>query len=280
MRPLLLAPTTAAVLALLAVAGPAQAENGYVGYYFGGATAESQWRNIWGHLLANSYRGERGDGGVVTWSGQGSHSSSGAIPHWVDSPVSASFRSDEAHNFAGTTHSGGSFTLPAANAYPGVTRARYHLYSVLDDNPAGDAAHTSAYVNGNFYHDSSTGPYAPVYWRIDWSMATSGDAVFVAQASLPGPIGTLDLTPGQGSFSGVFDAGYYPYPGTQLNTWFMLSTTARDFGSYPGTGRVDLWATLSFSNAPIAAVPEPGTWAMWLGGLGLLGVALRRRRLG
>jgi hypothetical protein len=34
--------------------------------------------------------------------------------------------------------------------------------------------------------------------------------------------------------------------------------------------------TLRMDGAPVAAVPEPGTWAMWLGALGLAGV-LRRR---
>lgn len=52
-------------------------------------------------------------------------------------------------------------------------------------------------------------------------------------------------------------------------TFTRLGDTTND---YPN-GRMSI--TLSFANVP--AVPEPGTWAMLLGGLGLLGVAARRR---
>jgi len=36
---------------------------------------------------------------------------------------------------------------------------------------------------------------------------------------------------------------------------------------------------LRMDSAPIAAVPEPATWALWLGGLGLAGVLQRRHGL-
>jgi hypothetical protein len=38
--------------------------------------------------------------------------------------------------------------------------------------------------------------------------------------------------------------------------------------------------TLRMDGAPVAAVPEPGTWAMWLGALGIAGVLRRRRSIG
>jgi MYXO-CTERM domain-containing protein len=37
--------------------------------------------------------------------------------------------------------------------------------------------------------------------------------------------------------------------------------------------------TLRMEGAPIAAVPEPVTWAMWLGALGIAGVLRRRRSI-
>jgi len=37
--------------------------------------------------------------------------------------------------------------------------------------------------------------------------------------------------------------------------------------------------TLRMEGVPIAAVPEPGTWAMWLGALGIAGVLRRRRSI-
>ena len=40
-------------------------------------------------------------------------------------------------------------------------------------------------------------------------------------------------------------------------------------GSNPSNGSFELAVTL---------VPEPGTWALWLGGLAAMGVVRRRRR--
>lgn len=64
---------------------------------------------------------------------------------------------------------------------------------------------------------------------------------------------------------------------------FNSSTAGRvnfDFGGTPGLTS----ATFSSTQAAFeiddlaAAVPEPGTWAMMMGGLGLVGFAMRRRR--
>jgi hypothetical protein len=38
-------------------------------------------------------------------------------------------------------------------------------------------------------------------------------------------------------------------------------------------------ATLTISQAAVAAVPEPGTWALMLIGFGAIGVSMRRRRV-
>ncbi|MDO6416477.1 PEPxxWA-CTERM sorting domain-containing protein [Sphingomonas sp. BIUV-7] len=38
--------------------------------------------------------------------------------------------------------------------------------------------------------------------------------------------------------------------------------------------------TLTINVGPLAAVPEPATWAMMVGGFGLLGAAMRRRKVG
>jgi hypothetical protein len=48
-------------------------------------------------------------------------------------------------------------------------------------------------------------------------------------------------------------------------------------GDYTGLNPTGLSATIQASYAPI---PEPGTWAMLLAGLGIVGAAAKRRRLG
>ena len=49
-------------------------------------------------------------------------------------------------------------------------------------------------------------------------------------------------------------------------------------GTYANVSSVFLSAGVSYDNMTIAAVPEPGTWAMLSSGLLLLGVVARRRR--
>ncbi len=51
-----------------------------------------------------------------------------------------------------------------------------------------------------------------------------------------------------------------------------LSVGVVDTGDFYGV------STLSVGNLGVTAVPEPATWAMWLGGLVLMGTAVRRHR--
>ena len=82
---------------------------------------------------------------------------------------------------------------------------------------------------------------------------------------------------GGGSFSGGPIAGY--------DGLSDLPTTALDqtFGSFAffttnqGDVFIDSFTNGSFS-ASLAAVPEPATWAMMIGGVGMAGGALRRRK--
>lgn len=65
-----------------------------------------------------------------------------------------------------------------------------------------------------------------------------------------------------------------------LHDDFVLSVTVRNEGdtSLPGMVSFSTWAAASSSNQ-LPEVPEPGTWAMTLAGLGLLGVRLRAPRM-
>ena len=75
-----------------------------------------------------------------------------------------------------------------------------------------------------------------------------------------------------GAFLVVTD-GPQLYTGTEDSPVFKLGSFS--LTEYQGTGSY----TLSISQA-VAAVPEPETYGMLLGGLGLMGVVLRRRRQG
>ena len=67
----------------------------------------------------------------------------------------------------------------------------------------------------------------------------------------------------------------------------MLPSTGFDPGRYgfniwPRSGTVGGLATISDfapNNATLAAVPEPAAWSLMLGGFGMIGGALRRRRI-
>ena len=59
--------------------------------------------------------------------------------------------------------------------------------------------------------------------------------------------------------------------GKQFQNDFQLDYF-RTWGSLPAPG-----AIITTPPEAVAAVPEPATWAMMIGGFGLVGVALRRR---
>ena len=63
-----------------------------------------------------------------------------------------------------------------------------------------------------------------------------------------------------GTLSGSFDQ-------IDTSSFALASGLAWDFAQLSSTGVVG-----------ITAVPEPGTWALWLGGLAVLGASAARRR--
>jgi len=266
------------ITSLLAAAGLAQAQsNAYEGWYWNSAQAYWQGRDIWGNgPYGETYRGFRGDGGLVAWEGAGSHSAPAGLGHFVDTPTAVSFQSSPAGGFWGDTYSGGRLELPAAANFPAVVHASFHVYSVLGDNPGGEATFSNGEIAGSFYTNNPATPRQPLYWRIDYRLDVNGTADFIGSGSIShlGAFG-FDISPGSGSFSGVMDVVPQGFD-TRLIVPVRVASGAMDRGGLPATGRTDLWVEMYFSREPITAVPEPGTWALWLAGLAVAGGALRR----
>jgi hypothetical protein len=65
------------------------------------------------------------------------------------------------------------------------------------------------------------------------------------------------------------------FGGLRLDAFFTLMTKNNPDG-LPGGSNTAVF-TLGQVTVPVAAVPEPATWAMMLGGFGLIGAATRRR---
>lgn len=103
--------------------------------------------------------------------------------------------------------------------------------------------------------------------------------------------GPAEATSATGSIVKLrFDSGYVYVPvgyasGSQLgiSTETFADSTFASLGLTPGTYAMN-WGSGSSADfatvniGPVGAVPEPGTWAMMLGGFGLLGGAARYRR--
>ena len=108
---------------------------------------------------------------------------------------------------------------------------------------------------------------------LDWDPGTSlfqllnvngGTSINYGKGS---PRGLLDI----GVNGGVFDAGLIGLPGPRCN---------RAGASDGSKGALTVYGLFDWVRdpTPTAGVPEPATWALMIGGFGMAGAALRRRR--
>lgn len=166
---------------------------------------------------------------------------------------------------AGTTAFQGKQLLSTTNA--NIKSAANSLASAQANSTV-----LTAIGNADFYYANANGAAGAAATSVT---ATSADSWY-ANSNLFGPSGSTKL-----SFNTT--AGI----GSSLNFWYLTpsSTTAvakASVAQFGNTAGVSTWTlasngTLSFA-APVAAVPEPGEWALMLSGFGLIGfIALRRK---
>jgi len=83
--------------------------------------------------------------------------------------------------------------------------------------------------------------------------------------------GGMEISDFYGSSTLLVTDGPQLYSGSEFAPTFLLGTYA--LTQYQGSGTY----TLTIADAAAGAVPEPATWAMMIGGFGLVGAAMRRR---
>ena len=169
---------------------------------------------------------------------------------------------------------GGSFAVvyksgltSAFGGTPTVDQNGYVGSIFKDDDPGS---------SGNFFPSH----YMPTLWSSDPGAGVFLNALVFAftDASgkvLGGPDAMEVQTDGFGGFVFVSaKSGFVPAGATQI----QLGLNDDIFGDNTGALRVCVGADVAACSFSSGGVPEPATWAMMIGGLGLAGVALRRRR--
>ncbi len=76
----------------------------------------------------------------------------------------------------------------------------------------------------------------------------------------------------------IFATGIAPTPGNWATYTASYTATLADAGSAISIELVSPGSQGGFDNVALTAVPEPASWALMIGGFGLTGAALRRRR--
>jgi hypothetical protein len=146
---------------------------------------------------------------------------------------------------------------------------------------AGGFSNCYAYQNGTAQGQSGGG--SPAIWKYNDGGATDTSTLF---PSISGSEFSITYVGGTNTLSftytpGANDPVIHYFAVKQANGFILF------YDSDPITsGSVDLdtyfkqpgYSHITFFDTGAPAVPEPATWAMMLGGLGLAGVAMRRRK--
>ncbi|MHA4867626.1 PEP-CTERM sorting domain-containing protein [Duganella sp. PWIR1] len=174
----------------------------------------------------------------------------------------------------------------------------------FDDLDYWDPRHDSPFARtaGDYAYNVSAGPKNPHMYVAgdndgEWWLSTSHDSDALIFDSFGNKVA------GAGGFFFTSDMGGYSQPGysvlvtgtdstgatlsyeisnSQVNSFYGFVSTAHMVSVTVSSIHTDseyVWPTVNDFHLSVAAVPEPSTYVMLLGGLGLLGAAMRRRRL-
>jgi hypothetical protein len=150
----------------------------------------------------------------------------------------------------------GAFTNQGANSNVGVA-----LYKLVDGNPSDGGVLVASTVVGGADH-------------------IIGDYSFENIAPTTLTAGSYQLVSFGGGGDTNFNTGFTANPDTDIinfNTLGGKLTVGSDFYDFGGLGIATI-ADSHFYAAASIAVPEPGTWAIMLAGLGGIGASMRMRR--
>lgn len=161
--------------------------------------------------------------------------------------------------FSGLSN-GGNFFASDAQYHPGV------LSQTINGLTAGDS-YTLTFNYALGQQSGYTGANTDNYWRVLFGQsATEKDFAAGATLTNTSAQNAAGLSIAQGGFSGWQTASM---TFTAQNATQVLSFLAQGSPGAP--------PFLLLDNVSLAAVPEPTTWAMMLGGIGLMGFVARRR---
>ncbi len=168
----------------------------------------------------------------------------------------------------------------------GWTKAGQGSYAHVIADPTGGSGSVLAFSRSNSGGDIfSLGTFTTGYINFDYFGATAlgntGGGFVGISAGLPGTHQWL--------------VGSSPYSGTPMSlvnngTWnhYSIAFNAANVGASrvhlmleqfsTGTANQAFFKNLTVSDTPLAAVPEPETYAMLLAGLGLIGFSVRRKQ--
>lgn len=180
--------------------------------------------------------------------------------------------------FGGST-TDGKMTWAAAKAWAAqlsihdaINNRTYNDWRLPTVINTGDTNCVQTYAGGNcgFNVDTSNSEMAHLFYEV------LGNKAYY-DATGAGPQTGWGLT-NVGPFANLMSASYWSDSEYAFNTNYAWGFYFNDGTQFVGAKTANGFYALAVHQGDVAAIPEPGTWAMLLAGLGLVGAATKRRR--